>query len=140
MDLSLLGQSRKAVGRPRAALSGLGPWVGAQVASPRGPILRPSTLSVSRRTVIRQIPFPSSWLATWPWPSPVSVSSPPSLHRRDQAAFPSGVTLAIAPCKRIILGGSLPRFGSRASTGVGHQQSRALSSRLPGLIVAEGAR
>jgi hypothetical protein len=35
MDLSLWGQSRSAVGRPRAALSGLGNWVGARDASPR---------------------------------------------------------------------------------------------------------
>ena len=46
MDLSLLGQSRDAEGRHPAAHPGLGPWVGARVASPRGPILRPGSSSV----------------------------------------------------------------------------------------------
>src|SRR5262245_21106965 len=50
MDLSLYGQSRDAEGRHRAAHPGLGPWVGARVASPRGPILRPGPLSVPRAT------------------------------------------------------------------------------------------
>jgi hypothetical protein len=36
------------VGRPPAARSGLGPWVGARVASPRCPILRPGSLNVHR--------------------------------------------------------------------------------------------
>jgi hypothetical protein len=44
MDLSHWGQSRDAEGRHRAARPGLGTWVGAQVASPRCPILRPGTL------------------------------------------------------------------------------------------------
>src|SRR6516225_6672259 len=46
MDLSLLGQSRDAEGRHPAARPGLGPWVGARVASPRCPILRPGSSSV----------------------------------------------------------------------------------------------
>jgi hypothetical protein len=48
MDLSLSGQSRDAEGRHRAAHPGLGPWVGARVASPRCPILRPGPSSLLR--------------------------------------------------------------------------------------------
>ena len=54
MDLSHWGQSRDAEGRHRAARPGLGPWVGAQVASPRCPILRPGSCSVSGTTATGQ--------------------------------------------------------------------------------------
>ena len=46
MDLSHWGQSRDAEGRHPAARPGLGTWVGARVASPRCPILRPGSSSV----------------------------------------------------------------------------------------------
>src|SRR5271157_5797029 len=78
MDLSLLGQSRMAVGRHRAALSGLGPWVGARVASPPCPILHLDPLSVPEGTRTEQIPLFRTWLAAWRWPSPVSISARPS--------------------------------------------------------------
>src|SRR5438067_9007594 len=55
MDLSLLGQSRDAEGRHRAALPGLGPWVGARVASPRGPILRPGPSTLLRALALGQV-------------------------------------------------------------------------------------
>ena len=55
MDLSLLGQSRDAEGRHRAARRGLGPWVGARVASPRGPILRPGSSGGFGTTATRQL-------------------------------------------------------------------------------------
>src|SRR5262249_54477042 len=54
MDLSLYGQSRDAEGRHRAARPGLGPRVGARVASPRCPILRPGPWSVSGATATGQ--------------------------------------------------------------------------------------
>ena len=54
MDLSHWGQSRDAEGRHRAARPGLGPWVGARVASPRRPILRPGSCSVSGTTATGQ--------------------------------------------------------------------------------------
>jgi hypothetical protein len=54
MDLSHRGQSRDAEGRHRAARPGLGPRVGAQVASPRCPILRPGPCSVSGTTATGQ--------------------------------------------------------------------------------------
>ena len=54
MDLSHWGQSRDAEGRHHAARPGLGPWVGAQVASPRCPILRPGSYSVSGTTATGQ--------------------------------------------------------------------------------------
>jgi hypothetical protein len=54
MDLSLWGQSRTAGERHRAAPSGLGPWDGARVASPRCPILRPGSFSVLRTTTAGQ--------------------------------------------------------------------------------------
>jgi len=51
-------------GRHRAAHSGLGAWVGARVASPRGPILRPGHPSLSRRLGIRQRRAPRPRLTT----------------------------------------------------------------------------
>jgi hypothetical protein len=54
MDLSHRGQFRDAEGRLPAARPGLGTWVGAQVASPRCPILRPSICSVSGTTATGQ--------------------------------------------------------------------------------------
>ena len=56
MDLSHWGQSRDAEGRHRAARPGLGTWVGAQVASPRCPILRPGSRSVSGTTATGRCP------------------------------------------------------------------------------------
>ena len=54
MDLSRRGQSRDAEGRRPAARPGLGTWVGARVASPRCPILRPSSSSVFGTTATWQ--------------------------------------------------------------------------------------
>src|SRR5262245_66462712 len=54
MDLSRWGQSRDAEGRHPAARPGLGPWVGARVAPPRGPILRPGSSSVFGTPAARQ--------------------------------------------------------------------------------------
>lgn len=50
MNLSHFGQSRDAEGRRPAAHPGLGTWVGARVASPRCPILRPGSSSVFETT------------------------------------------------------------------------------------------
>jgi hypothetical protein len=50
MDLSHCGQSRDAEGRRPAAHPGLGTWVGARIASPRCPILRPGSSSVFETT------------------------------------------------------------------------------------------
>src|SRR5262245_3754309 len=50
MDLSHSGQSRDGEGRRPAAHPGLGAWVGARVASPRGAILRPGCSSRHRVT------------------------------------------------------------------------------------------
>jgi hypothetical protein len=54
MDLSRRGQSRDAEGRHRAARPGLGTRVGARVASPRCPILRPGSSSVFGTAAIWQ--------------------------------------------------------------------------------------
>jgi hypothetical protein len=54
MDLSLSGQSPDAEWRHRAAPPGLGPRVGARVASPRRPILRPGPSSLLRATALGQ--------------------------------------------------------------------------------------
>jgi acetyl esterase/lipase len=70
MDLSLLGQSRDAEGRHPAARPGLGPWVGARVASPRCPILRPGSSSVFGTTAIRQFRAGSPARKTGPRDSP----------------------------------------------------------------------
>src|SRR5208337_2574850 len=82
MDLSLLGQSRKAVGRHRAALTGLGPWVGARVASPRSPILRLSSLNVTQGIVTEQTPPPWTWPDAGRRPAPVSPAARPRSLRR----------------------------------------------------------
>src|ERR1700688_3721674 len=54
MDLSPFGQSRDAEGRRPAAHPGLGTWVGARVASPRCPILRPGFSNLLRSTATGQ--------------------------------------------------------------------------------------
>lgn len=70
MDLSHWGQSRDAEGRPPAARPGLGPWVGARVASPRCPILRPGSSSVLGTTATRQFRAGSPARKTGPKDSP----------------------------------------------------------------------
>ena len=64
-----------AEGRRPAAHPGLGPWLGARVASPRCPILRPGDLSVAGNTLIGQFPSPRSGPDAWQRSSPASVSS-----------------------------------------------------------------
>jgi len=61
MDLSHPGQSRDAEGRHPAAHPGLGAWVGARVASPRGPILRPGSSSRLGTAATWQFPVRSPW-------------------------------------------------------------------------------
>jgi hypothetical protein len=70
MDLSRWGQSRDAEGRHRAARPGLGPWVGARVAPPRGPILRPGSSGVFGTTATRQFRAGSPARKTGPRDSP----------------------------------------------------------------------
>src|SRR3954463_11956918 len=70
MDLSRWGQSRDAEGRRPAARPGLGPWVGARVASPRCPILRPGSSSVFGTTATRQFRAGSPARKTGPRDSP----------------------------------------------------------------------
>src|SRR3954454_6279914 len=82
MDLSRWGQSRDAEGRHRAARTGLGTWVGARVASPRCPILRPGFLNVAQETGTGQTPSPWSWLAAGRRPAPVSRGVWPRSPRR----------------------------------------------------------
>ena len=64
-----------AEGRRPAAHPGLGPWVGARVASPRCPILRPGDLSVAGNTLIGQFPSPRSGPDAWQRSAPASVCS-----------------------------------------------------------------
>jgi hypothetical protein len=70
MDLSRRGQSRDAEGRHPAARPGLGTWVGARVASPRRPILRPGSSSVFGTTATRQFRAGSPARKTGPRDSP----------------------------------------------------------------------
>ena len=70
MDLSLYGQSRDAEGRHRAARPGLGAWVGARVASPRCPILRPGSPSGFGTPATWQFRAGSPARATGPRDSP----------------------------------------------------------------------
>src|SRR5271166_623360 len=94
VDFPVSYQSRKGkTGRHHAALCGLGSWVGARVASPRCPILRPGLLGVPRSTSTVQIPPSRTWLAAGRWPSPVSAFVRPRLPRPDLPACRQG-------CKR----------------------------------------
>jgi hypothetical protein len=93
MDLSLCGQSRDAEGRRPAAHPGLGPWVGARVASPRCPILRPGGLSVSHVASVKQRLSPWPWPAAACRPSPVRASLRPRQPPRP-AEFRAGVMSA----------------------------------------------
>ena len=70
MDLSRRGQSRDAEGRRPAARPGLGTWVGARVASPRCPILRPGSSSVFGTTATWQFRAGSPARKTGPRNSP----------------------------------------------------------------------
>ena len=83
-----------AEGRRPAAHPGLGPWLGARVASPRCPILRPGDLSVAGNTLIEQFPSPRSGPDAWQRSSPASVSSWTCWHPR-----PAQVTLPRSRCK-----------------------------------------
>ena len=77
MDLSHWGQSRDAEGRRPAARPGLGPWVGARVASPRCPILRPGSSSVFGTTTTWQFRARSGARKT-------GQKNPPGTARQDQ--------------------------------------------------------
>ena len=81
MDLSHWGQSRDAEGRHRAARPGLGPWVGARVASPRCPILRPSSYSVSGTTATGQC---RDWVSR----RTTGQKTPPGTAGQDQEKVP----------------------------------------------------
>ena len=70
MDLSRWGQSRDAEGRRPAARPGLGTWVGARVASPRCPILRPGSSRVFGTTATWQTRAGSPARKTRPRNSP----------------------------------------------------------------------
>jgi transposase len=83
MDLSLFGQSRDAEGRHRAAHPGLGIWVGARVASPRGPILRPGSSKLLHSLATRQ--FTAGSLSTR---LPLSDSASRLPPRPFRALFP----------------------------------------------------
>src|SRR5262249_38108789 len=77
MDLSRWGQSRDAEGRPPAARPGLGPWVGARVAAPRRPILRPGPSGVLGTTTTWQSGARSAARQT-------RQLNPPGAARQDQ--------------------------------------------------------
>jgi hypothetical protein len=81
MDLSHWGQSRDAEGRHRAAHPGLDPWVGAQVASPRCPILRPGSCSVSG-------PRPPGNAGTGSAARTTGQKTPPGTAGQDQERVP----------------------------------------------------
>jgi hypothetical protein len=97
MDLSHRGQSRDAEGRHPAARPGLGPRVGARVASPRCPILRPGSCSVSGTTATGQC---RGWIS--------------GAHDGQEAlAGTAGQDQENVP-------GPSPRGGSSTRCGVGH--------------------
>jgi hypothetical protein len=79
-----LGQSRSAYARDRAVLSGLGPWGGAWVASPRCSMLRLGALNVTHQTVTGQTPSPGSCRRDERRPGPVSRAAIPRSPRSDR--------------------------------------------------------
>ncbi len=107
-----------AEGRRPAAHPGLGPWLGARVASPRCPILRPGDLSVAGNTLIEQFPSPRSGPDAWQRSSPASVSSWTCWHPR-----PAQVTLPRSRCKLTVLRGCRPCRGHKATAGIAARQS-----------------
>jgi hypothetical protein len=121
-------------GRHPAAHSGLGAWVGARVASPRRPILRPGRLSVSQRASARQR------LSPWPWPAAACRPSPVRASSAAQVAAATGgvphrhrVGDHVARTERTEV--PLPCFGSR-----GIEESAAArrrSSRPPRLFTEQ---
>jgi hypothetical protein len=94
MDLSLSGQSREAEGRHRAARPGLGPWVGARVASPRRAILHPGPASLLRDSASGQFTvgtsprFPRTRRVAVPRPLLVSSSARTRPPPHDRPACP----------------------------------------------------
>src|SRR5262245_25420714 len=91
MDLSLPCQSRDAEEWHPAALPGLGPWVGARVASPLCLILQPSPTSVPQ---LREAG--KSLLVDW---GPVPWLLPPGLGR---CQLPSRVSPALVRSTRLL--------------------------------------
>jgi len=84
MDQALLGQPREAVAQHRVALTDLGPWVCAWVASSHCPTLRPSPLTLTQLTGTRQISSHWFFRAAEPRPAPVSRTAQPTSVRRDR--------------------------------------------------------
>ena len=120
-----------AEGRRPAAHPGLGPWLGARVASPRCPILRPGDLSVAGNTLIGQFPSPRSGPDAWQRSSPASVSSWTCWHPR-----PAQVTLPTSRCKLTVCRDCRPCRGHKATAGIAPRQSP--SSRRWGPSVIQG--
>src|SRR5262245_17583171 len=126
-----------AEGRRPAAHPGLGTWVGAQVASPRCPILRPGVLRVSGRAGIGQMP--SSW-------SGLDTGS--GLAPAAPAVRPRGPVRPLGWSARALCGsGSLRRLSAEAADSApaaepvrGFLPSRARSSRLRDGSSGPGAR
>jgi hypothetical protein len=82
IDLSRWSQSRDAQERPPAARSGLGPWVGAGVASSPCPLLRPGSSRGFGATACGQFRAGSAAGTT-------KQKTPPGTARLDQAKVPS---------------------------------------------------
>ena len=107
-----------AEGRRPAAHPGLGPWLGARVASPRCPILRPGDLSVASNTLIGQFPSPRSGPDARQRSSTTSVSAWTCWHPR-----PAQVTLATSRCELTVFHGCRPCRGHKATAGIAPRQS-----------------
>ena len=120
-----------AEGRRPAAHPGLGPWVGARVASPRCPILRPGDLSVAGNTLIGQFPSPRSGPDAWQRSAPAAVSSWTCWHPR-----PAQVTPATSRCELTVFRDDRPCRGQKATAGIAPRQSP--SSRRSGPSVIQG--
>ena len=122
MDLSHRGQSRDAEGRHRAARPGLGTWVGARVASPRCPILRPGPFSVLRAAAIRQFTVGSPSHEPGRKKSPGTASPGtdrvPRPSSRGGWSARRGIRFVLFSCYQIILSlpkGGMSAMGSRSS-------------------------
>jgi hypothetical protein len=135
MDLSLSGQSRSAVGRRRAALSGLGPWVGARVASPRCSIFAQAVIHGSAARQLRQWPVLSGLDGA---PTGLAGSSP-SFLRRIELAIPLIEDRPIATGQLVLVHGALLERPPLAGGGVVvHLAFEGLQEDVEGRVAIEG--
>jgi hypothetical protein len=137
MDLSLSGQSRACRGAASCRPPRSWPLVGARVASPRCPILRPGDLSVAANTLIGQFPAlgsgptPGGCRRLLRPPVPVSVCVQPASRRHPRGVnWPLSAILGQAAATRRLLGSLLGIGRPRAARGRSEFRARPTQPRF----------